>query len=175
MYWPRKNNIQIRFFSNLEKKFALCVYGEYAKRRKVLKLSIRVSCLIIKHHEKNFRSSHHILDRFDSAKIPSHGTVPLNGFHSMKGGRNFLQTSAPVILRKTYLSTDTWYYFSKIYLSQSIGLPDLAPPPSPLPPPPPPLTDPPRRRLRLRLLLFLSISWFSKPNRTVFAVCFLIG
>jgi hypothetical protein len=106
-YWPRKNNIQIRFFSNLVKKFALCVYGEYAKRRKMLKLSIRISCLIIEHHEKNFRSSHHILDRFDSAKTPSHDTVPLNGFHSMKGGRNFLLTSAPVTLRKTYLSTDT--------------------------------------------------------------------
>jgi hypothetical protein len=31
---PRKNNLQILFFNNLEKKFALCVYGEYIKWRK---------------------------------------------------------------------------------------------------------------------------------------------
>ncbi len=32
IYWPRKNDLQILFFSNLEKKFALCVFGEYAKK-----------------------------------------------------------------------------------------------------------------------------------------------
>jgi hypothetical protein len=35
IYWPRKNNLKVLFFRNLErKKLALCVYGEYAKRRK---------------------------------------------------------------------------------------------------------------------------------------------
>jgi hypothetical protein len=34
IYWQRKNNLQILFFNSLEKKLALCVYGEYAKRRK---------------------------------------------------------------------------------------------------------------------------------------------
>jgi hypothetical protein len=32
-YWPRKKNLQVIFFSNLEKK-ALYVNGEYDKRQK---------------------------------------------------------------------------------------------------------------------------------------------
>ncbi len=32
IYLPRKNSLQILFFSNLEKKFALCVYGVYAEK-----------------------------------------------------------------------------------------------------------------------------------------------
>jgi hypothetical protein len=37
--WHRKNNLPISYFSNiLGKKIALCIYGEYAKRQKVLKL-----------------------------------------------------------------------------------------------------------------------------------------
>jgi hypothetical protein len=38
IYWPRKNNLQILFFSNLKKKLALCVYGEYAKGGKSVKI-----------------------------------------------------------------------------------------------------------------------------------------
>ncbi len=33
--WPRKNNFKNIFFSNLEN---LCVYGEYAKREKSVKI-----------------------------------------------------------------------------------------------------------------------------------------
>ncbi len=36
--WPKKNNFQIVFFTKLEQKFALCVYGEYAKREKSVKI-----------------------------------------------------------------------------------------------------------------------------------------
>ncbi len=34
IYWLRKNNFHLKFFRNLEKKFALCLFGEYAKERK---------------------------------------------------------------------------------------------------------------------------------------------
>ncbi len=37
IYWPQKNHLQILFFSNLDKKISLCVYGEHAKWGKSVK------------------------------------------------------------------------------------------------------------------------------------------
>ncbi len=45
IYWHGKNKLEILFFGYLFKKFALCIYGEYAKQRKKL-LQLRISRLI---------------------------------------------------------------------------------------------------------------------------------
>jgi hypothetical protein len=38
IYWARTNNLQIEFFINLEKKFALCVYENTLNGEKSVKI-----------------------------------------------------------------------------------------------------------------------------------------
>jgi hypothetical protein len=61
--WPKKNNLQILFFRNLEKKISSLCMENTLNGEKVIKLNI--SRLIIEQHEKNFRSSLSTLDRSD--------------------------------------------------------------------------------------------------------------
>jgi hypothetical protein len=70
-----KNNLKILFVTYLFKKIPLCVYGEYAIRKKVLKF--RISRLTIAQHEITvdilFLSWICLI-----AKKPPHATVPLS-------------------------------------------------------------------------------------------------
>ncbi len=74
-----KNNLNFLFF----KKIAICVNGEYAKRRNIYQ-NWEYLGLIIEQHGNKFRSSLSILERSDKDKKPFYTTVPFKTFLQQK-------------------------------------------------------------------------------------------